>query len=323
MNNKTIVIAGGTGFIGTALMQYFAPSNKVIILSRNNPNAKNNAFSQFVISPNIQPNVQLIQWNGKDGGGWEKIIDGSDVVINLTGKSVNCRYTAKNKQAILNSRINATKALGAAIPKATHPPKVWFNAASATIYRNTYDKPQDEFTGEYHNDFSVEVCKQWEQTFFAEPTPLTRKIALRMAITLGKGGVMMPYINLCKWGLGGKQGSGKQMYSWVHIEDLCRAIEFLEQNIELQGVFNISSPNPITNKTFMKELRLAMNINWGLPAYTWMLKIGAAIIGTETELLLKSRWVLPTKLIQAGFKFKYPNLQNAFQQILTTLPLQK
>ncbi len=323
MKKKKIVIAGGTGFIGSALMNYFGKDNSIVILSRKLSETDNNAFTTFTIPKEIQKNVRTVYWNAKDEGAWTSEIDGSDIVINLTGKSVNCRYTSKNKAIIFDSRTNATKAIGNAIAKAKEPPKIWLNASSATIYRNANDKPQDEITGEYHNDFSVQVCKLWEKTFFEFNTPSTRKIALRMAITLGNGGVMIPYINLCKWGLGGKQGNGKQMFSWVHAEDVCRSIEFFEAHDELEGFFNISSPNPVSNKLFMGTMRKATDNKIGLPAYKWMLQMGASLIGTETELLLKSRWVVPTKLTAAGFQFKYPILENALEEIIGKLPRRK
>jgi uncharacterized protein len=315
MKNKKIVIAGGSGFIGQALVAYFSKYNNVIVLSRN-AGEVNNAYSQSMLT-NAITNVY---WDGKTLGNWCKVIDGSDVVINLCGKSVNCRYTKANKQAIFDSRTTPTKAIGEAIRLCKQPPTLWLNAASATIYRNATDKPQDEFVGEIENDFSVQVCKKWEASFFEQETAFTRKVALRTAITLGNGGVMIPYFNLLKFGLGGKQGSGKQMYSWVHIDDVCGIIDFVYNHTNVEGMINVSSPNPVTNNTFMQVLRQQTNTNIGLPAFTWMLKIGAALIGTETELILKSRWVLPTKLLNYGYQFKYPHLEQAVNAIVKNVP---
>jgi uncharacterized protein (TIGR01777 family) len=320
MKNKKIIIAGGTGFIGMALAKYFSEENNITILTRNLNHPANNTYGN---STTAIKNVTLVKWNGKDIDDWCKEINNADILINLTGKSVNCRYTEKNKQKIFDSRTTSTKILGEAIKQSINPPKIWLNAASATIYRNATDKPQDEYSLEFRNDFSVQVCKLWEKTFFEQSTPNTRKIALRMAITLGMGGVIIPYLNLCKFGLGGKQASGNQMFSWIHIEDVCRAVEFLIEKEDIEGAYNLSSPNPVTNKVFMKTLREVTHTKIGLPAYKWMLKLGAFLIGTETELILKSRWVVPTKLLQLGFKFKHPQLKEAFENIITKLPKKK
>lgn len=323
MKNKKIVIAGGSGFIGRNIANYFAGDNDIVILTRNARQPINNAFEDFSLSKSGAANIRLVQWNGKDAGDWTKEIDGSDLVINLAGKSVNCRYNAKNKKEIFDSRTNSTNVIGNAIAKAVMPPKLWINAASATIYRHATDRPQDELTGEMHDDFSVQVCKLWEKTFFEQRTPFTRKVVIRMAITLGTGGVMIPYFNLVKFGLGGRQGSGKQMYSWVHIKDVCRCIDFMFDHADLEGVFNLSAPNPVTNETFMKTLRKMTGHIIGLPAIKWMLAIGAAPIGTETELILKSRWVVPTKLLREGFAFAHPEIAGAFQDILQQVPRKK
>ena len=323
MKNEKIIIAGGTGFIGRSVAEYFAPNNQVVILTRNTPGTNNNAFAAFKVDEAYASNIRLVQWNGNDQGKWADEMNNASLVINLAGKSVNCRYNKKNRQEIIDSRVQPTKAIGKAIKQATTPPKLWINASSATIYRNATDRPQDEFNGETQNDFSVQVCKLWEQTFFETDTPATRKIAFRTAITLGNGGVMVPYLNLLKFGLGGSQGNGKQMFSWVHIMDVCRAINFVFQNEDAKGVYNLSAPNPVTNQQFMQTLRNVTGTFFGLPAYTWMLKIGAAIIGTETELILKSRWVVPARLLQEDFQFEYPFLKEALQNIIQGVPQKK
>jgi uncharacterized protein len=315
MNNKKIIIAGGAGFIGQELVNWFGHNNKVIVLTRAKTDAQNNSYGNT-----HNGNATYLQWDGKTLGGWDAELEAADLLINLAGKSVNCRYTEKNKQEIFDSRTHATNVLGLAVRQAIRPPKLWINAASATIYRNATDGPQDEERGEIGNGFSVEVCKLWEKTFFEQRTPFTRKVALRMAIVLGNGGVMVPYFNLLKFALGGRHGSGRQMYSWVHSADVCRMIEWIDEHDETEGTYNCSSPNPVSNSEFMQKLRNATGHAIGLPAYTWMLKIGAVLIGTETELLLKSRWVVPAKMLQAGFQFKYPFLQDAFKEIVSHTP---
>ncbi|MBI2730960.1 MAG: TIGR01777 family protein [Sphingobacteriales bacterium] len=320
MKNKKIIIAGGTGFIGEEMSRYFGNENDITILTRNVTHQKTNRNNYSFISNDDKMNLKYRQWDGKTLGEWSKCLDGADLIINLAGKTVNCRYTEKNKREIFDSRTNATKVIGEAIRNCTVPPKLWINASSATIYRHATDKPQDEYTGEFHNDFSVQVCQLWEKTFYEQRTPFTRKAALRMAISLGPSGVMIPYFNLLKFGLGGKQASGKQMYSWVHLKDTCRMIEWLYEHKELEGTFNCCSPNPVTNKTFMDTLRRVTGNKFGLPAYEWMLRLGAPIIGTEAELVLKSRWVIPTKILETGFEFKYPFLEDALKEIISKVP---
>lgn len=307
MENKKIVIAGGTGFIGESLIDHFGSSNRIIILSRKPQPPREH--------------VTYAYWDGKTIGEWVQQLEGTDLLINLAGKSVNCRYTEENKAAILASRVESTQVLGEAIKQLKKPPTLWINSGSATIYRHSEDKPMDEFTGEIQNDFSVQVCKRWEQSFNDLRLTATRKVILRIAVTLGKqGSVMIPYLNMIKFGLGGSQGSGRQMYSWVHVTDLARMMEWLYEHPECSGTYNCAAPNPVTNKVFMASLRKATGRSFGLPAYTWMLKIGAQLIGTETELLLKSRWVIPTRITHAGFTFKYPELPGAFRQIISELP---
>lgn len=320
MTNKKIVIAGGSGFIGEELIKYFGKENNIVILTRKLPESINNRNKYSHLNNSDLIKTRFVKWDGKSVGDWKVELDNADLIINLAGKSVNCRYTEQNKREILNSRIESTKAIGEAIQQISHPPKLWINSSSATIYRHATDKPQDEYSREIKNDFSVQVCKQWEEVFYQQQTAQTRKIALRMAITIGSGGVMLPYFNLLKFRLGGKQGSGKQMYSWIHIEDTCRIIEWLVEHKELDGTFNCSAPNPVTNEAFMKTLRQVTNTSLGLPAYTWMLKVGASIIGTEAELVLKSRWVVPTKLLEKGFAFKYPFIADALQNVVDHTP---
>ena len=320
MKNKKIIIAGGSGFIGEEMIRYFGKENTIVILTRKLPGSKNNRNQYSSLTNAELTKTRFVQWDGKTIGAWCQELEAADLIVNMAGKSVNCRYTAKNKKEIIDSRINATKIIGEAIYQLVQPPKLWINASSATIYRHAEDKPQDELTGEIKDDFSVSVCKQWEETLYKQPTPFTRKIALRMAITLGSGGVMIPYFTLLKFGLGGKQGSGKQMYSWVHVEDTCRMIEYLYEHNELEGSFNCSAPNPVSNEHFMKTLREVTGTKIGLPAFEWMLKLGAFVIGTETELVLKSRWVVPTKMLQAGFTFKYPLLTDALEQVIASTP---
>ncbi len=319
MKNKKIILAGGTGFMGQEMTKYFGKENKIIILTRQ-VNEKTNRNDYNSLSADDVKNIRYVKWDGKNAGEWVNEMNDADLVINLAGKSVNCRYNEKNKKEIFDSRTEATKAIGEAINKCTRSPSLWINASSATIYRHAMDRPQNEYTGEFHDDFSVQVCKRWEKTFYDQQTPQTRKIALRMAITLGPGGILIPYFNLLKFGLGGKQASGNQMYSWIHIEDTCRMIEWIYDHKEINGTYNASSPNPVTNEEFMRIFRKVTGHIIGLPAYKWMLQIGAPLIGTELELVLKSRWVLPTRILETGFQFKHPLLEEALSDIINKVP---
>ncbi|MGQ0740341.1 MAG: TIGR01777 family oxidoreductase [Bacteroidota bacterium] len=320
MKSKKIIVAGGTGFIGQEMIKYWGRENQLIILTRQLPDARNNRNRYDTLSPEDLQNAEFKKWDGKTTGEWVKEIEGADIIINLAGKTVNCRYNPKNKKEIFDSRTNAVKTIGSALRQCQKPPALWINASSATIYRNATDRPQDEYSSEFHNDFSVQVCQLWEKTFYEQSISGTRKVALRMAITFGPGGVLIPYFNLLKFGLGGKQGSGKQMYSWVHIEDTCRMIEWIAEHENTQGTYNCCSPNPVSNKEFMTALRKATGHKFGVPAFEWMLKMGAPLIGTETELVLKSRWVIPTKILETGFQFRYPLLKDAFAEIIKKVP---
>jgi uncharacterized protein (TIGR01777 family) len=293
---KKIVIAGGTGFVGQYLNKKFtAAGYEVIIISRQQSHVNWN-------------NIPLII----------ETLESAEMLINLAGKSVDCRYNEKNKIKIYNSRIDTTIILGEAILTCKNPPPLWINSSTATIYRHAEDRPMTESAGEIGFGFSVDVATSWEKSFFNFNLPFTRQVALRMAIVLGKdGGVIKPLKNLVRFGLGGKQGNGKQMFSWIHIEDLFSIINFIQQHNELTGVLNTAAPNPVSNKTLMQLLRKNMGMAFGLSAPVWLLKIGAVIIQTETELILKSRWVIPERLSETGFQFQYPYMDEALKNILS------
>ncbi|WP_413375356.1 TIGR01777 family oxidoreductase [Alkalihalobacillus sp. 1P02AB] len=291
---KKVILAGGTGFTGEYFKRRFEDLGyQVLIISRSEPH---------------------ITWDDK-----EKILqalEGSDLLVNLAGKSVNCRYHEANKQEILNSRTETTNLLGELVASCKQPPNLWINSSTATIYRHAEDRPMSEADGEIGEGFSVNVATAWEEAFFSHQLETTRQVALRIAIVLGdSGGVMVPYQNLAKFGLGGHQGSGKQMFSWIHIEDLFQMILYVKDNTHLSGVFNSSAPNPITNREFTAAVRKAYNRKIGLPAAKWMLEIGTFVLRTETELLLKSRWVIPERFEKEGFAFKYATIEEALEQI--------
>jgi len=284
-----IVIAGGTGYLGRLLTEYYSKEHQVYILTRRQKlNTKN---------------VYYLQWNGKTKGYWTVLLEHTDVLINLTGKSVNCRYTPENKKEIYESRLQSTALLCEVVKGLKFPPKVFIQSSSATIYRHSENILMTEVEGETGIDFSMDVCNKWEQIFNVYDLPKTKKIITRTSIVLGNNGGAFPIMKrMTKFGLGGKQGSGNQFISWITEEDYIKSIDFLLT--QKAGIYNVCVPNPIQNKIFQKQLRRKLKIPFGLPATKWLLKIGAMFIGTESELLLKSRKVYPEKLLNLGFVFK-------------------
>lgn len=299
---KTIVIAGGTGFLGQVLEYYFSKKGYVIKILTRNPKKENHVY-----------------WNAKDLENWTNNLEGIDVLINLAGKSVDCRYNDKNKKLIYDSRIDSTHVLGLAINLCEKPPKIWMNSSTATIYKYSYDKEMSEEYGEFGNDFSMNIAKSWEAAFNTIKNPKTRKIVLRISIVLGrKGGAIIPFKRLTKFGLGGKQGNGQQKVSWIHELDFSRAIDFLIEKDDLNGDFNLCVPKPTNNTTLMAAFRKVLKIPFGLAQPKWFLELGAKIIGTETELVLKSRNVIPKRLTQNGFKFIHTSIELALHDLLNS-----
>ena len=244
-------------------------------------------------------------------------MENATVLINLAGKSVDCRYTDANKKEILASRVDSTAILNIAVLSCANAPKHWLNSSTATIYRHSEDKQMTEENGEIGEDFSMNVAKTWEQTFFEVPTKNTLKTALRTSIVLGKkGGAFIPLKRLAQFGLGGKQGKGNQFVSWIHELDMARAIEFILQE-KMTGVINVVSPKPVKNQQFMKQLRKAIGMPIGLPTPLFLLKLGAKMIGTEPELVLKSRNVIPERLLQKGFQFQYDTIEKTFNDLVS------
>jgi uncharacterized protein (TIGR01777 family) len=299
-----IVIPGGSGQVGTILARAFhANGDEVVVLTR---------------SPQPQSRPwRLISWDGATLGDWSAAIDGSDVVINLAGRSVNCRYNTANRREILESRVRSTRVVGGAIARAAHPPRVWLQASTATIYAHRYDAGNDERTGVLGGDepdapsswrFSIDVARAWEQAFNDAVTHRTRKVALRSAMTLSPdpGGVFDALLGLVRHRLGGRAGDGHQFMSWIHYQDFVAAVRWLIDRHDVEGVVNIAAPNPLPNAEFMRVLRHAWGASFGLPARAWMLETGALFMRTETELILKSRRVVPGRLLEHGFTFKFP-----------------
>ncbi len=303
-----IVIAGGTGQVGTMLARAFhRDGHSVVVLSR---------------APQSAP-WPIIEWDGRSIGSWMEQLEGADAVINLAGRSVNCRYHEENRRKIMDSRVDSTRIVEQAIAGATRPPRVWLQASTATIYEHRFDAPNDEFSGILGGSelnapdtwrFSIDVATAWEKAAQnASPLPHTRLVLLRSAIIMSpdRSGAFDMLLKLVRFGLGGRNGSGRQFVSWIHETDFVRAVYWLIEHESLSGAVNLASPNPLPNADFMRDLRKAWNMPIGLPSTEWMLEIGAFFLRTETELILKSRRVIPGRLLQDGFRFDFPTWPEA------------
>lgn len=309
-----IILPGGSGQLGVVLARHFLKSDhQLVVLSRRRSNDKWDSSHPFSDS-----RVQQVAWDAKNvEDPWLEEIDGADVVINLAGRSVNCRYHQTNRALILDSRVDSTRAIGQAIDQCQSPPSVWLQSSTATIYAHRYDAPNDEASGIIGGDepnledtwkFSIDVAKAWEAAATEFRLPTTRQVLMRTAMVMSPDaeGVFDVLTGLVKKFLGGRNGDGRQYVSWIHEADFVAAIDRLIADESLAGPVNIASPKPLPNSEFMKELRLANGVKFGLPASRWMLEIGARLMKTETELLLKSRRVVPGKLLAAGFEFQFP-----------------
>lgn len=338
MNKQRIILAGGSGFLGGELARHFTTLGwEVVILTR---------------SPKTRADgVREAAWDAESLGNWTREVEGATALVNLTGRSVDCRYTAKNRRDIMDSRLNSTGVVGAAIARCQNPPHVWLNSSTATVYQHTFGPPHDESSTamdsatDAKDAFSVQVAQAWERALFEAGQPLTpslspsegervadrpgegnpayahawqtRKVALRtsMVLGLGRNSVFPVLRRLTKFGLGGRQGSGKQFVSWIHVEDFCRAVEWIIAHEELKGPINQCAPNPLPNAEMMKLFREVCRMPIGLPATEWMLEIGAFFLRTETELIFKSRRVVPGRLLTSGFEFRFPTFREALMDL--------
>ena len=306
-----LVLAGGTGQLGTLVATaHHAAGDEVVVLSR---------------APHEAP-WRVVQWDAKTLGPWTAELENADVVLNLAGRSVNCRYTPANREAIMSSRIDSTRIIGTALSQATVPPKLWLQMSTATIYAHRYDAPNDERTGMIGGHepgvpdtwrFSIEVATRWEAALDEARVPNVRKVKLRAAVVMSplRGGPFDILLRLVRLGLGGTSGDGRQYVSWIHSDDFIRALNYVIENEALSGAINIASPNPLPNELFMSDLRLAWGAPFGLPSPAPLLEIGAALMQTETELVLKSRRVVPTLLTESGFTFTYPTWPTAARDL--------
>jgi len=307
-----VVIAGGSGQVGTVLAQGFQQrGNEVVVLSRTQTNALP---------------WRVVKWDGETLAEWATEVEGADAIINLAGQSVNCRYTAENRRVIIDSRVKSTRIVGQAIAEANTAPRVWLQASTATLYAHRYDAPNDEATGIIGGSepnapdtwrFSVDVVKKWERELNAAATPDTRKVLMRSAIVMSpsQGGPFDMLLRLVRLGLGGRFGDGREYVSWIHDQDFVRTVDWLIHHEELAGPVNVAAPNPLPNSQFMQSLRKAWGIPFGLPATNWMLELGAFVLRSETELMLKSRRVIPTRILQSAFTFQFPTWAEAARDL--------
>jgi uncharacterized protein len=307
-----IVIPGGTGQVGTLLARAFArDGHEVVVLSRNPPSA----------AP-----WRIVNWDASSIGGWTDELECADVVVNLAGRNVNCRYTPYNRRVIMDSRVNSARVVGEAIARCGRPPRIWLQASTATIYAHRFDAPNDEATGILGGSepdapdtwrFSIDVATSWERAACAVELRHTRRVLLRSAITFNPdhGSAFDILLRLVRLGLGGRSGNGLQYVSWIHETDFIRAVYWLIEKDSIEGAVNLASPNPLPNAEFMRTLREEWGTRVGLPSPGWLLEIGALAIRTETELLLKSRRVVPGILARRGFMFEFPAWRGAARDL--------
>jgi uncharacterized protein (TIGR01777 family) len=307
-----IILAGGSGFLGSVLADFFAAREmEVIILTRKPGRETGRAREVF--------------WDGETPGEWAKELEGARALINLAGISVNCRYHARNRKRMLDSRLDSTRVLAEAMARCTHPPPVWLNSSTATIYKHTFGPAWDEAgemggCAEAKDVFSVHVATEWERVLNEARTPGTRKVALRSAMVLGHGrnSVLPNLLRLARLGLGGSMAGGRQFVSWIHEDDFCRAVEWIMEHEMIGGKVNLAAPNPVPNAELMAMIRQVCHVPFGLPSPRWLLEIGTFFLRTETELIIKSRRVVPGKLLADGFKFRFENINHAIEDLSRT-----
>lgn len=303
---KKIILFAANGFIGESIIAYvnkYRENDQIVAISRK-------------AIPHLPPHIKHVLWDGKTKGKWIEDLENADLVINLSGKSVNCRYTKKNKAEIFSSRLDSTRIIGEAIQDCKQKPSCWINIASATIYEHSLETANTEENGLIGKGFSVNVCRAWEKEFFAFKDLPTKQILLRTTIVLGKKGGVYPVLKkLARFGLGGKMGTGNQLISWIHIHDFCRALFFVSENTSSYSIYNLGSPNPVSNDLFQKTLRLSLGVSYSFNQPIWMLKLGALLLGTETELILKSRNVSPQNLLKDSFRFEFPTIESCLSDL--------
>ena len=300
---ETVVLAGGSGFLGQNLTRFLVKEGyTVVILTR--------AAERLSA-------VRSVEWDGRTRGGWMRFVSGAKAVVNLTGRSVNCLHNGKNRREILNSRLDSVRILGEAIRSAERPPKAFIQATSLAIYGDSAERVNDEYAPP-GSGFSAEVCQRWEELIHEIELPNTRRIILRIGFVLGPGGgVLAPLVQLTKSYLGGSIGNGNQYISWIHVADLNEMFRWSIERPDVQGIYNATSPNPVTNREFMRELRLVLDRPWSPPTPVFAVKLGAKfIMRTEPSLALTGQRCIPRRFLQQGFEFRQPDLAPALRDVL-------
>jgi uncharacterized protein len=306
---QKIILAGGSGFLGQALARHFSALNWEVVVLTRHPCPRTDG-------------VREVSWDGDRVGAWAQELEGADAIVNLSGKSIDCRFTVANKKMLLESRIRPTLAIGNAIAQCKTPPRVWLNSSSASLYKHTFDTDMDEagahgVTPEAKDEFLVVLIHRWEAAFNVVQTPRTRKVALRTTMVLGHGrNSVFPVLRrLTRLGLGGRMGSGRQFVAWIHVEDFCRAVEWAIGHEAVSGPVNLAAPQPLPQAEMMRLFREACGMPFGLPAMAWMLEIGTFLLRKEAVLILKSHRVVPGQLLASGFTFRFPSFREALANL--------
>ncbi|HEY7117467.1 MAG TPA: TIGR01777 family oxidoreductase [Tepidisphaeraceae bacterium] len=299
--NRRIILAGGSGFIGRALADDLVPAGyELVVLTRR--------------ADRPGP-IRYVHWDGRTIGEWARELDGALAVVNLAGRNVNCRYTAEHRREIQSSRVDAVRAVGEAIARCATPPKVLIQSSTTAIYGDAGDRWCDEFTPSGQG-FSPETATLWERTFHETPTPHARRVLLRIAFVLGRGGGALGTLErLTRWFLGGRAGTGRQWISWLHVHDLCRAVRFAIEREDVSGLYNVCTPQPVTNAEFMRELRRVLHWPWSPPAPVWAVRLGAWVMRSEAELALWGRRCSSQRLLETGFELRFPDLRGALDDL--------
>jgi hypothetical protein len=306
MNKKRIVLAGGSGFIGSALAREWLGQNCEVVVLTRSPSKRDDGVSEA-------------QWNGSQLGEWITHLDGAEAVINLTGKNIKCRFTPENVRELTESRVQSVRAIALALEHVKVPPRVWVQSSAIGFYGDAGDRICDEDSPKGMDilDMLADICRQWEYAFNAARAPKTRKVLLRIGFVLGRDGGALPILaRMTRWFLGGRAGNGKQYISWIHLADLVKMFSESARG-DWSGTFNAVSPNPVTNEEFMRELRRTLHRPWSPPAPAWAVKLGARLLGTEPSLALEGCRVVPKRFMEAGFQFQFPQPGEAFKDVLS------